>query len=80
MANIDYSWMSHWKAIPYKKIDNFREFYYEDKTNSAYYSDWDRVLRYQKALGYDGIEIAPWDLGDILPLFGSPQEFTAFAR
>jgi inosose dehydratase len=80
MANIDYSWMCHWKAIPYKKIDNFREFYYEDKTNSAYYSDWDRVLRYQKALGYDGIEIAPWDLGDILPLFGSPQEFAAFAR
>ncbi len=79
MANIRYSNMSHWKNVPYKTIDNFREFYYEDKTNTAYYSDWDRILRYQKALGFDGIELAPWDLADMLPLFGSPQAFTEFA-
>jgi len=79
MPNILYSHMCHWKTIPYKRIDNFREFYYEDKSNTAYYSDWDRILRYQKALGYDGIELAPWDLSNLLPLFGSPQDFSAFA-
>ena len=60
--------MNHWKTIPYKQIDNFRDFYYEDKSNIAYYSDWDRILRYHKATGYDGIEIAPWDVADILKL------------
>jgi hypothetical protein len=34
----------------YKQIDNFREFYYEDRTNTAYYSDWDRILRYRRRL------------------------------
>ena len=79
MPNMRYANMCHWKAIPYKTINNFREFYYEDKTNSAYYSDWDRLLRYQKALGFEGIELAPWDLADILPLFGSPEAYKAFA-
>lgn len=79
MSNIKLSHMSHWKTIPYKQIDNFREFYYEDKSNAAYFMDWDRILRYHKATGYDGIEIAPWDLNEILGLFGTPQEFTAFA-
>lgn len=80
MPNIRYANMCHWKAIPYRHIENFREFYYEDKTNIAYYSDWDKILKYQSALGFDGIEIAPWDLADILPLFGSPENFTAFAK
>ena len=80
MTNIRYSNMSHWKNIPYRQIDNFREFYYEDKTSSAYYADWDRVLRYQKALGFDGIELAPWDFPVLIPLFGSPEAYTAFAR
>lgn len=80
MTNITYSHMCHWKNIPYQKIDNFREFYYEDKTNTAYYSDWDRILRYQKALGFDGIELAPWDFPELLPLFGSPQAFSDFAK
>jgi Sugar phosphate isomerases/epimerases len=71
--------MSHWKTIPYKQIDNFRDFYYEDKSNISYFSDWDRILRYHKALGYDGIEVAPWDLADMLPMFGSPQGFSEFA-
>lgn len=80
MANIRYANMCHWKNIPYKQIDNFREFYYEDKSNSAYYSDWDRVLRYQKALGFEGIELAPWDFPELLPLFGSARAFTDFAK
>ncbi len=79
MNNIRYSHMNHWKNIPYRQIDNFREFYYEDKTNGAYYSDWDRILRYQKALGFGGIELAPWDFPEFLPLFGSPKAFAAFA-
>ncbi len=77
--NIKLSHMSHWKTIPYKQIDNFRDFYYEDKSNSCYYMDWDRILRYHKATGYDGIEIAPWDLSEMLGLFGTPQEFSSFA-
>ena len=48
--------MCHWKSIPYRKIENFLDFYYEDKTNSAYYSDWDSILKYQSALGFGGIE------------------------
>lgn len=79
MSNIKLSHMSHWKTVPYKQIDNFREFYYEDKSNNCYFMDWDRILRYHKATGYDGIEIAPWDLTEILGLFGTPAEFTAFA-
>ena len=45
MPNIRYANMCHWKTIPYKQIDNFREFYYEDNTNTAYYNDRDRILR-----------------------------------
>lgn len=72
--------MCHFKTIPYKQIDNFRDFYYEDKSNAAYYLDWDRILRYHKATGYEGIELAPWDLAEILGLFGTPQDFTGFAK
>jgi len=80
MANLRLSHMSHWKTIPYRQIDNFRDFYYEEKSNLAYYSDWDRILRYHKATGYEGIEVAPWDLPDMLALFGSPQAFAEFAQ
>ena len=78
--NIRLSHMSHWKTVPYKKIDNFREFYYEDHSSNCYFLDWDRILRYHKATGYDGIELAPWDLNEILGLFGTPAEYTAFAK
>lgn len=79
MSNIKLSHMCHFKTIPYKQIDNFRDFYYEDKSNVVYYMDWDRILRYHKATGYDGIELAPWDLAEILGLFKTPQEFKSFA-
>lgn len=78
--NIKLSHMSHWKTVPYKQIDNFRDFYYEDKSNNSYYMDWDRILRYHKATGYEGIELAPWDLTEILGLFGTPAEFVGFAK
>ena len=78
--NIKLSHMNHWKTISYKQIDNFRDFYYEDKSNIAYYSDWDRILRYHKATGYDGIEVAPWDMADILKLFGTPKDFADFVK
>lgn len=80
MSNIKLSHMCHFKTIPYKQIDNFRDFYYEDKSNVAYFMDWDRILRYHKATGYDGIELAPWDLTEILALFGTPKEYTDFAK
>ena len=75
MANIKLSHMNHWKTIPYKSIDNFRDYYYEDRSNNVYFQDWDRILRYHKALGYDGIEVAPWDLNEILGLFGTLKNF-----
>lgn len=77
--SIKLSHMSHWKTVPYKQIDNFRDYYYEDKSNVCYYQDWDRILRYHKQTGYEGIELAPWDLNEILGLFGTPQNFTDFA-
>jgi len=80
LNNIKLSHMSHWKTIPYKQIDNFRDFYYEDKSNSAYFSDWDRILRYHFATGYEGIEVAPWDMPEMMALFGTPQNFTQFAQ
>lgn len=49
MSNIKLSHMCHWKTIPYKKIDNFRDFYYEDKSNNCYFMDWDRILRHHRA-------------------------------
>jgi len=78
MSNIHYAYMNHWKNVPYKTIPNFRDFYYEDRSNIAYYSDWDTLLRYQSALGFHGIELAPWDMPDLLPLFGSPEAFRDF--
>lgn len=79
MSNIKLSHMSHWKTIPYKKINNFRDFYYEDKSNVPYYMDWDKILRYHAATGYEGIELAPWDLSEILGLFHTPKEYVDFA-
>ncbi len=76
---IKLSHMNHWKTIPYKKINNFRDYYYEDRSNVCYFQDWDRILRYHKVLGYDGIELAPWDMADILGLFGSSKAFMEFA-
>ncbi|MGI6333846.1 MAG: sugar phosphate isomerase/epimerase family protein [Saccharofermentanales bacterium] len=79
MENIKLSFMNHWKHIPYKEINNFREFYYEDKSNSAYYSGWDFILRYCNATGFDGIELALWDIPDIVSLFGSASAFREYA-
>ncbi len=80
MNNIKLSHMSHWKTVPYKEINNFREFYYEDKSNTAYFSDWDRILRYHAATGYEGIEVAPWDVTDMMRLFDTPKAFADFAH
>jgi inosose dehydratase len=71
--------MNHFKTIPYKQISNFREFYYEDKSNIPYFLDWDKILKYHAATGYEGIEAAPWDMTEILALFGTPRAFADFA-
>ena len=55
--NIRYSYMDHWHNLPYIKIPNFRNYYYEDKTNGAYYQSWDQILNYTAGCGFDGIEI-----------------------
>lgn len=74
-ANIKLSHLHHWKTLPYKKIPNFQEFYYEEKDNQPYFSDWDKSLKYLAAMGYDGVEILPWDLREISAVFGSIQAF-----
>lgn len=79
MKNIRLSHMNHWKTIPYKQIPNFREFYYEDKSNIPYFLNWDMILKYHAATGYEGIEVAPWDMAEIMALFGAPEAFSEFA-
>ncbi|MCQ2557969.1 MAG: sugar phosphate isomerase/epimerase [Oscillospiraceae bacterium] len=71
--------MSHWKGIPYKSIPNFRDFYYEDKTNYAYYQSWDDILKYTKACGFDGIETFAM-LQEIDSIFGGPSGFVDFVE
>lgn len=80
MSNIRLSHLAHFKTIPYKQIDNFRDFYYEEKTNDTYFLDWDHILKYHKATGYDGIELLPWDLTEIVGLFGSPEAYVDFCQ
>ena len=77
--NIRYSFMKHWKTIPYKEIPNFREFYYEDKTNGAYYQSWDQILNYTVGCGFEGIEIWPWAFM-YTGLFGSLENFKAYVN
>ena len=77
--NIKYSFMNHWKTIPYKEIPNFRDFYYEDKTNGAYYQSWDQILNYTVGCGYEGIEIWPWAFM-YTGVFGSLQNFKDYVN
>jgi len=77
--NIKYSYMAHWKGIPYKEIPNFRDFYYEDKTNHAYYQSWDMILDYYVATGFDGIELMP-NVREMSSLFGTPKNFGDYVR
>ncbi|MBO6013872.1 MAG: sugar phosphate isomerase/epimerase, partial [Oscillospiraceae bacterium] len=77
--NIRYSFMNHWKTIPYKEIPNFRDFYYEDKTNGAYYQSWDQILNYTVGCGFEGIEIWPWAFM-YTGLFGSLENFKAYVN
>ncbi len=80
MANIRLSRVNHFKTIPYKEAPNFRDFYYEEKSNNVYFMDWDHILKYHKATGYDGIELPPWDLAEILGLFKTPEAYLDFAQ
>lgn len=79
MENILLSHLNHWKTIPYKNAPNFRAFYYEGKDNLPYFLDWDKILKYGAALGYDGVELLPWDMTEILGIFGSAEAFRDFA-
>jgi inosose dehydratase len=78
MGNIRYSYMNHFKKIPYVKVDNFREFYYEDRSNLAYYTDWDKIAKYHYAVGFEGTELMPFEVDYILGMFGSARNFTDF--
>jgi len=77
--NIKFSYMSHWKGVPYKEQPNFRDFYYEDKTNYTYYQSWDMILKYHVGCGYDGIEMMPFR-AEMEELFGSPKAFGEYVR
>lgn len=80
MSNLRFSFMNHWKTIPYKHIENWRAFYYEDKSDAAYFSDWNKIAKYFSALGYEGIELAPWDMPDYMAAFGTPQNMVDFLK
>ena len=77
--NIKLSFMSHWKGIPYKSIPNFRDFYYEDKTNGAYYQSWDMILKYTVACGFDGIETFA-NRAEMDAVFGGPTPFREYVE
>jgi len=77
--NIKFSFMNHWKGIPYKEIPNFRDFYYEDKTNYAYYQSWEQILNYYVATGYEGIEIWP-QAQPLIDVFGSLKDFKDYVN
>ncbi|RCX16049.1 inosose dehydratase [Anaerobacterium chartisolvens] len=80
MENLKYSYMMHWKLIPYKKIENFRDFYYIDRSNKAYFSDWDKIVKYHVGAGYKGIELMPFERHQMKTLFGSIQNFVDFIK
>ncbi|MBO6013876.1 MAG: sugar phosphate isomerase/epimerase [Oscillospiraceae bacterium] len=77
--NIKYSFMNHWKTLPYKEIPNFRDFYYEDKTNYAYYQSWEQILNYTLGCGFEGIEIWPM-AAPYIETFGSLKDFKDYVN
>lgn len=80
MENLKYSFMMHWKTIPYVKLENFRDYYAEDCSNMSYYVEWDKIVKYHAAIGYKGIELMPFERFNILKLFGTYQNFLDFIR
>jgi len=77
--NIKYSFMHHWRPMPYARLPkaDFRRYYYEEKANYAYYNAWDMILKYYVSLGYEGIESFA-NRQEMEALFGSVPAFVEF--
>ena len=82
MRNIYYSYMinSLWGNINFKKINNFPEWFDGEFNNSYYYLDWDKVLKYNAAAGFKGIELMIFNIPSIVGAFGSMKNFKDFAN
>ena len=79
--NIKYSFMGHWRSLPYIEIPNFRDLYYEDKTNGAYFMSWDQILNYTAGCNYDGIELMMVrPPAALISTFGSLQAFRDYVN
>jgi inosose dehydratase len=79
--NIRYSFMNHWGGLPYKVIPNFCDYYYEDKTNGAYYQSWDQILNYTAGCGFEGMELMlVRPPAALLKTFGTLQDFKDFVN
>ncbi len=80
--NLKYSYMTNmWGlVVEYPEINDFHEWYDGDYSNSVYYLDWDKILKYHVGCGITGIELMFHMMPYIKKYFGKPEEFTAFAR
>lgn len=78
MENLKYAHMMHWKQIKYKKINNMPKYYYRECNNNSYYADWDKIIKYHVACGFTGIELMPYTFKQMVPLFGTTQNFLDF--
>jgi len=81
MSNLKYSCMMNmWGNPRYVKVNNFDEWYDKDFTRDYYYLDYDKVIRYVSACGFQGIELMWFATSTIPAMFGSFENFTAFIQ
>jgi inosose dehydratase len=80
--NIKLSYMTNmWgMVVQFPRINDFNEWYKVDGLNSAYFLDWEHIIKYIVANGFQGMELMwhmrPW----VDKVFGSPQSFAAFVE
>ncbi|MCL7749764.1 sugar phosphate isomerase/epimerase family protein [Halalkalibacter alkaliphilus] len=82
MNNLKYSYMTNmWGMITdFPKINNFKEMYNVDRSNVAYYMDWDKILKYHVTAGITGIELMFYTIPYIKHFFGSLKNFSEFSK
>lgn len=80
--NLKYSYMTNmWGlVVQYPKLNNWNEWYDKDYSNSVYYLDWDKILKYHVGTGIVGIELMFHMLPYIKRFFGTPKAFADFAK
>ncbi|GHU62589.1 hypothetical protein AGMMS49983_04300 [Clostridia bacterium] len=80
--NLKYSYMTNmWgMVVQFPKINDFNEWYKVDSMNNVYFLDWEHIVKYLVANGFQGMELMwhmrPW----VEKFFGHPREFAAFVQ